>query len=73
MARRGPPAEGTRLTLEIRPSEAVPLNLKLSAIALEPQAGNAHVSFEDLSEGLAEALYQFVFRRHRQAIRARTA
>lgn len=68
-----PPAEGTRLTLEIRPSEAVPLNLKLSAIALEPQAGNAHVSFEDLSEGLAEALYQFVFRRHRQAIRARTA
>jgi hypothetical protein len=67
-----PPVEGTRLILEIRPSEALPLNLKLPAIALEPQAGNARVSFEELSEAVAEALYQFVFRRHRQAIRART-
>jgi len=68
-----PPAAGTTLILEFRPSEALPLSLKLPAIALEPEAGNARVSFEDLSEALAEALYQFVFRRHRQAIRARTA
>jgi hypothetical protein len=68
-----PPAAGTPLILEFRPSEALPLSLKLPAIALEPEAGNARVSFEDLSEALAEALYQFVFRRHRQAIRARTA
>jgi hypothetical protein len=44
----------------------------LPAIALEPLSGNARVSFEGLTEALDEALYQFVFRRHRQAIRART-
>jgi len=68
-----PPAEGTTLILELRPSEALPLSLKLPAIALAPQAGKARVSFEGLTEALDEALYQFVFRRHRQAIRARTA
>jgi len=67
-----PPAAGTTLILEFRPSEALPLSLKLPAIALEPEAGNAHVSFEGLTEAFDEALYQFVFRRHRQAIRART-
>jgi hypothetical protein len=67
-----PPAQGTPLTLELRPSEALPLSLKLPAIALEPLSGNARVSFEGLTETLDEALYQFVFRRHRQAIRART-
>lgn len=68
-----PPAEGTSLILELHPSEALPLSLKLPAIALEPLSGNARVKFEGLSEALDEALYQFVFRRHRQAIRARTA
>ena len=67
-----PPLAGSTLLVELRPSEALPLSLKLAAIALEPQAGLACVRFDDMSEALAEALYQFVFRRHRQAIRART-
>lgn len=67
-----PPAPGAALIVEFRPSEALPLSLKLPAIALEPLSGNARVKFEGLSETLDEALYQFVFRRHRQAIRART-
>jgi len=67
-----PPAEGTALIVEFRPSEALPLNLKIPAIALKPEAGHARVSFAGLGEALDEALYQFVFRRHRQAIRART-
>ncbi len=68
-----PPAQGTPLILELRPSEALPISLKVPAIALEAQAGNARASFQGLTEALDEALYQFVFRRHRQAIRARTA
>lgn len=67
-----PPAQGTMLVVEFRPSEALPLSLKLPAVALEPLSGNARVKFEGLSEALDEALYQFIFRRHRQAIRART-
>jgi hypothetical protein len=67
-----PPAQGTPLILELRPSEILPLSLKLPAIAQEPLAGNARVSFDGLSEALDDALYQFVFRRHRQAIRARS-
>jgi hypothetical protein len=67
-----PPDQGTILVLDLRPSEALPLSLKLSAIALEPLSGSARVRFEGLTETLDEALYQFVFRRHRQAIRART-
>ena len=68
-----PPSEGTMLLLEFRPSEVLPLSLKLPAIALEPLSGYARVKFEGLTEALDEALYQFIFRRHRQAIRARTA
>jgi hypothetical protein len=67
-----PPAEGSLLMVEFQPSETLPLSLRLPAIALAPLAGQAQVRFESLSEGLDEALYQFVFRRHRQAIRART-
>lgn len=66
-----PPAEGSLLMVEFQPSETLPLSLRLPAIALAPVAGQARVRFESLSEGLDEALYQFVFRRHRQAIRAR--
>lgn len=68
-----PPTEGTTLLLELQLSEALPLSLKLPATARPPIDGNAYVRFQGLSEVLDEALYQFVFRRHRQAIRARTA
>ncbi len=68
-----PPAAGRMLMVEFQPSETLPLSLRLPAIALEPGTNQACVSFEGLSEALDEALYQFVFRRHRQAIRARTA
>jgi hypothetical protein len=66
-----PPPAGTTVLLVMRPSEVLPLNLELPAVAREPLAGEARVGFEDLSEALDAALYQFVFRRHRQAIRAR--
>jgi len=67
-----PPAAGSELIVEFQPSETLPLSLKLPAIALEPLSGLARVSFSERSEALDEALYQFVFRRHRQAIRTRT-
>ncbi len=66
-----PPEEGTTLILELRPSEALPLTLKLPAMARAPEAGMARAALTDLSETLNDALVQFVFRRHRQAIRAR--
>jgi len=65
------PAEGTALVLELRPSEALPLTLKLSAVALVPMAGMARAQLAGLPEALNDALVQFVFRRHRQAIGAR--
>jgi len=67
-----PPSEGTRLIVEFSPSTALPLSLKLPAIALQSENGMARVRFETLGETLDDALYQFVFRRHRQAIRARS-
>jgi hypothetical protein len=67
-----PPSEGTRLIVEFSPSSALPLSLKLPAIGMAPENGMARVRFEALGETLDEALYQFVFRRHRQAIRARS-
>lgn len=67
-----PPVTGSELIVEFQPSETLPLNLRLPAIALDAGTAQARVSFEGLSEALDEALYQFVFRRHRQAIRART-
>lgn len=66
-----PPADGVPLILELRPSEALPLTLKLPAVALAPMAGMARARLAGLSEALNDALVQFVFRRHRQAIRAR--
>ncbi len=65
------PAEGAALVLELRPSEALPLTLKLPAVALAPMAGLARAGLSGLSQALNDALVQFVFRRHRQAIRAR--
>lgn len=66
-----PPEEGQALILELRPSDTLPLTLRLPAVALIPLPGLARVSFEPLSAPLDDLLYQFVFRRHRQAIRAR--
>jgi hypothetical protein len=66
------PAAGTRLVLELRPSEHLPLTLRLPALAREPLPGLARASLENLPQALDDALHQFVFRRHRQAIRART-
>lgn len=64
-----PPAEGTPLLLELHPSHALPLALRLPAVALAPETGMGHALLADLPEGLRDALHQFVFRRHRQAIR----
>lgn len=65
------PAAGTPLILELRPSEHLPLTLSLPAVALDPLPGLARARLENLAEALDDALHQFVFRRHRQAIRAR--
>ncbi len=66
------PVEDTALILELRPSDALPLTLKLPAQALAPVANMARAKLTGLSEALNDALVQFVFRRHRQAIRARS-
>lgn len=66
-----PPAEGTPLLLELRPSPSLPLSLRLPAMAMAPEGGFARASFLGLAESLADGLHQFIFRRHRQAIRAR--
>lgn len=69
-----PPAEGTPLLLELRPSTVLPLSLRLPAMAMAPegiQGDIARASFLGLAEAVADALHQFIFRRHRQAIRAR--
>ena len=66
-----PPSEGTPLLLELRPSISLPLPLRLPAMALAPQEGWAKASFLGLPEAVSDALHQLIFRRHRQAIRAR--
>jgi hypothetical protein len=66
-----PPAEGTPLLLELRASPALPLAVRLPVMALGPEDGWARASFLGLAEPLADALHQFIFRRHRQAIRAK--
>lgn len=65
------PEQGTALILELRPSDALPLTLKLPAEALPSTGYLARARFTALPEALDEALVQFVFRRHRQAIRAK--
>lgn len=66
-----PPGEGMTLLLEIHASDALPLALRLPVLALSPQAGWARAVLSGLPEPLSDALHQFVFRRHRQAIRAK--
>lgn len=68
-----PPAPGSPLILELRLAERLPLTLRLPARACESRPGYALVRLENLPEALDDALHQFVFRRHRQAIRARAA
>lgn len=66
-----PPAEEMALMLALRLSDRLPLSIHLPALALAPQNGMARVRFLPMPEELEEAWVQFVFRRHRQAIRAR--
>jgi hypothetical protein len=66
-----PPASGTPLLLELRPSPTLPLSLRLPALAMAPEGGWARASLRGLAEPVADVLHQFIFRRHRQAIRAR--
>jgi len=66
-----PPHAERHLVLSIRPSDALPLSLELPAVAQAPSGGLARAQLASVSEPLNDALYQFVFRRHRQAIRAR--
>lgn len=68
---RAPPFEGQHLVIELRPSDALPLSLHLPAVAQAPVDGHARARLSAISEPLNDALYQFVFRRHRQAIRKR--
>lgn len=66
-----PPLEEQRLIVEMRPSDALPLSLELPVVAMAPAKNLARARLLSISEPLNDALYQFVFRRHRQAIRAR--
>lgn len=66
-----PPIAGADVIVELRPSEQLPLTLRLPARARDPLPGVARASLVNPPETLDEALHQFVFRRHRQAIRAR--
>jgi hypothetical protein len=64
-----PPAAGMPLLLELHPSPALPLALRLPAVALSKEEGLARAALSLTSEALSDALHQFIFRRHRQAIR----
>ena len=66
-----PPSPQSRLILEMQPSLTLPLSLRLPALALSQHDGLAAAQFTSMGEAVLEALHQFVFRRHRQAIRAR--
>lgn len=63
------PEPGASLLLELHVSTALPLPLRLPVMTLESSGGWARGSFLELNEALADALHQFLFRRHRQAIR----
>jgi|GEM_PF-1005486 len=67
-----PPPPDSEIVLEFQPSPALPLALRLSAIAQTAQDGQARAVLSALPEALADAWHQFVFRRHRQAIRDKT-
>lgn len=67
-----PPAQGLSILISLRPSEQLPLTLELPALAQAPEGSMAEARLQDLPEEFADALTQFIFRRHRQAIRARS-
>lgn len=66
-----PPAMGAAVLVELHASPALPMALRLPVMALAAEDGWARASFLGLSEPLSDALHQFIFRRHRQAIRAK--
>jgi len=66
-----PPAPGQAVVLEMQPCPALPLSVCLPGRVTASDNSRVQVAFEALPEPLAEALHQFVFRRHRQAIRLR--
>ena len=68
-----PPVQGASVLVEMHASPALPMALRMPASALAAEDGWARASFQGLSEPLSDALHQFIFRRHRQAIRARQA
>jgi hypothetical protein len=66
-----PPGAGQSVVVELLAADALPLTLRLPATAADPLPGRARVRLSGLTPELEDALYQFIFRRHRQAIRAR--
>ncbi len=66
-----PPLAGQAVVVELTPSDALPLIIRLPGEAFDPLPGRGRVRFSGFSAELEDALYQFIFRRHRQAIRAR--
>jgi hypothetical protein len=66
-----PPSAGQAVVVEWVAADVPPLTVRLPGMALEPLPGRARVRLSGLSPELEDALYQFIFRRHRQAIRAR--
>ncbi|HNQ03003.1 MAG TPA: PilZ domain-containing protein [Thiobacillaceae bacterium] len=68
-----PPPAGACLLMELWLSNVLPLPLRLRAVARGQVTGWAQAAFPHLPEALTEALYQLIFRRHRQAIRSRQA
>ncbi len=67
-----PPRTGAALVLELRLSQALPLTVQLPAFAQAAPSGMVRADFSGLPPDLEDVLHQFVFRRHRQAIRAKT-
>jgi hypothetical protein len=66
-----PPAQGSRVLLEMHPSVTLPLSLKLIGMIVPGEEGWVRAQFTGVGEAVFEALHQFIFRRHRQAIRSR--
>jgi hypothetical protein len=72
-AETNPPEPGTPLILELCPSPVLPVALRLPAESLPPEPGLARARLSGLPEALDASLHQFIFRRHRQAIRDKHA
>ncbi|MBI5329550.1 MAG: PilZ domain-containing protein [Betaproteobacteria bacterium] len=66
-----PPAMGAAVVLEVVLSDSLPLPVRLPGEASAARDGVARMRFSGFIPELEDALYQFIFRRHRQAIRSR--